>query len=105
MDGAGRFNKMWHISLPSILPTTMMLLIMKEGTMLNVGFEKLYLLKNKYNEDVAYTISVFVYEKGALGSGAWSYTTAIGLFNSVLSFVLLLMANWLSNKLTKNGIF
>lgn len=105
IDGAGRFNKVWHISLPSILPTIMMLLIMKVGTMLNVGFEKLYLLKNKYNEDVAYTISVFVYEKGALGVGAWSYTAAIGLFNSVLSFILLMMANWLSNKLTKNGIF
>lgn len=73
--------------------------------MLNVGFEKLYLLKNELNEDVAYTISVFIYEKGALGTGAWSYTTAIGLFNSALSFLLLLLANWVSNKLTANGIF
>lgn len=105
IDGAGRFNKLWHISLPSILPTIMMLLIMKVGTMLNVGFEKLYLLKNELNEDVAYTISVFIYEKGALGTGAWSYTTAIGLFNSALSFLLLLLANWVSNKLTANGIF
>lgn len=50
-------------------------------------------------------MSVFIYEKGALGSGAWSYTTAIGFFNSVLSFMLLLGANWISKKLTKNGIF
>ncbi len=104
LDGAGRFAKVWHISLPGMLPTIMMMLIMKVATMLNVSFEKLYLLKNKYNEDVANTISVFVYEKGALGSGAWSYTTAIGLFNSVLSFMLLLGANWISKKLTKNGI-
>lgn len=104
LDGAGRWDKIWHISLPSILPTIMMLLIMKVGTMLNVGYEKLYLLKNNYNEDVAETISVYVYEKGALGAGAWSYTTAIGFFNSVLSFALLLVANWVSKKLTKSGI-
>lgn len=104
LDGAGRWAKIWHISLPGILPTIMMLLIMKVGTMLNVGYEKLYLLKNRYNEDVAETISVYVYEKGALGAGAWSYTTAIGFFNSVLSFALLLGANWVSKKLTKSGI-
>lgn len=104
IDGAGRFRKVWNISLPSILPTIMMLLILKIGSMLNVNFEKIYLLYSSATMPVAETISTYVYRVGALG-GSYSYTTAIGLFNSVLGFILLLISNVLSKRFTESGVF
>lgn len=104
LDGAGRLRKVWHISLPSILPTIMMLLIMKIGMILNVNFEKIYLLYSSATYNVGETISTYIYKYGALG-GDYSYTTAIGLFQSVVGFILVLVSNKLSRKLTGASVF
>lgn len=104
IDGAGSFKKLWHVSLPSILPTVMMMLILKVGTMLNFSFEKIVLLSSNATYNVSETVSTYIYRVGANG-GNYSYTTAIGLFNSVLGFLLLLASNRVSRKLTESSVF
>ncbi len=104
LDGANWFKKVLHISLPAILPTIMMMLIMKIGMMLNVNFEKIYLLYSTPTYNVGEVISTYIYRYGAIG-GNYSYTTAIGLFQSVFGFILLLIANWLSRKFTSSSVF
>ncbi len=104
LDGVGRFQKIWYIDLPSILPTIVTLFIMNCGKVLSVGYEKTFLLQNAMNASVSEIISTYVYKVGLLGA-QYSYTTAIGLFNSVVNLAFLLMANKLSKKVTQVGLF
>ncbi len=97
IDGASRLQKIWHIDLPGIAPTITILLILNLGGLLSVGFEKVLLLQNALNMETADVISTYVYRVGLLGA-QFSYSSAIGLFNSVINFVLLLAANGLARR-------
>lgn len=104
IDGAGRWKQLWNITLPGILPTITILLILNIGRLLNVGFEKIILLYNPATYDTADVISSFVYRKG-LQEMNFSYSTAVGLFNSVINFVLLITANFISRKVSENSLW
>lgn len=104
VDGAGRFKKMWHITLPGIKPTIVVLLIMNLGNILGSSFDRPFALQNRLVMDVAEVISTYVYKVGIKGL-QFSLTTAIGLFQSVVGVFFLLMANWISRKLGERGIW
>lgn len=104
IDGAGHLRQTWNITLPSILPTIMIMLIMRIGTLLNVGFEKIILLYNPAIYDTADVISSYVYRKGILEYN-FSYSTAVGLFNSVVNFALVVSANFISKKTTEHSLW
>lgn len=104
VDGAGRFSKMWHITLPGIRPTIVVLLVMSLGNILGSGFDRPFAMQNKLVMDVANVISTFVYKNGIKGL-QFSLTTAVGLFQSVICVFFLLLANWLSRKLGERGIW
>lgn len=104
VDGAGRFSKMWHITLPGIKPTIVVLLIMNLGGILGGGFDRPYAMQNKLVLEVAEVLSTFVYKNG-IKSLQFSLTTAVGLFQSVVGVFFLLTANWLSRKLGERGLW
>ncbi len=104
VDGAGRFSKMWHITLPGIKPTIVVLLIMNLGNILGSGFDRPFAFQNNLVMKVADVISTYVYRTGIKGL-QFSLTTAVGLFQSVVGVFFLLMANWLSRKLGERGIW
>ena len=104
LDGAGRFRRIWHITLPSIKPTIVILLIMQIGGMMSVGYEKIILLYNESIYETADVISTFVYRRGLLEFN-WSFSTAVNLFNSVLNFILVSTANAISRKVTETSLF
>lgn len=105
IDGAGRLKSLIHITLPSILPTIIILLILNIGKLMSIGFEKVILLYNPTIYETADIISSFVYRKGLGDSFEFSYTTAIGLFRSVINFVLLVTANQLSKKTNETSLW
>lgn len=104
IDGAGRFRKIWNISLPGILPTITILLVLRMGTMMSIGFEKVLLLVNPSTLETGDVISSFVYRRGIL-EFSFSYSAAVGLFNSAINFTLLLLSNWLTKRLNQTGLF
>ncbi|GKU82060.1 sugar ABC transporter permease [Niallia sp. NCCP-28] len=103
MDGASKMQKILHIDLPLLLPTAMILLILRAGSMLSVGFEKVLLLQNPLNLAGSEVISTYVYKIG-MQNFQYSLSTAIGLFNTVVNIVILLLVNWMSKKLTKTSL-
>jgi putative aldouronate transport system permease protein len=104
IDGAGRLRQTWHITLPGIAPTIIIMLILRLGSMFNVGYEKILLLYNPVTYTTSDVISTFVYREGLL-QGNFGYSTAVGLFNSVVNLALLLLANTLSRKYTESSLF
>ena len=104
IDGANRWKQTIHITIPSILPTIVIMLILKIGTRLNVGFEKIILLYNDATMPVAEVISTYVYKKGLIEM-SWSFSTAVGLFNSVVNFIFIIATNMISKKLNGYGLF
>jgi putative aldouronate transport system permease protein len=106
VDGANRLQRILHIDIPGIIPITLTLLILNMGQLLNVGFEKAFLLQNPLNLKTSEVISTYVYKVGLVGGVAnFSYAAAIGLFNSVLGLLLLLAANQLSKKFSETSLF
>lgn len=106
IDGAGRFQRVLHIDVPAILPTVSIMLILRVGSIMNVGYEKVLLMQNSMNITYSEIISTYVYKIGlASGITDFSLSTAIGIFNSVINFILLLSANQISKKLNGSGIF
>jgi putative aldouronate transport system permease protein len=99
IDGANRLQKIWHIDLPCLFPTIVILLIFSLGGLLGVGFEKVLLLQNPLNMDTSDVISTYVYRLG-LVDAQYSFTTAIGLFNNVISFLMLAFVNRLAKLIT-----
>lgn len=99
IDGCNRFGRVFHVTLPSLLPTIIIMLILRVGSMMNVGFEKIILLYNETIYETADVISSFVYRYGLL-QGNYSYSTAVGLFNSIINFVLLVAVNSISKKVS-----
>jgi putative aldouronate transport system permease protein len=104
IDGASRLQQIWNITLPGILPVIVIMFILRSGNLLNVGFEKIILLYNPVVYETADVISSFVYRKGLLEFN-WSYSSAVGLFNSVLNLLLLIAANRFSKKVTDNSLW
>ena len=104
IDGASRLKRIWHINLPGILPTVCIMLIMNCGSLMNVGFEKVFLLMNDINRSSADVISTYVYKVG-LQQSQYSFSTAIGLFNSVINFILLISVNAIVRKLDQTSLF
>ncbi|MBO7748928.1 sugar ABC transporter permease [Paenibacillus sp. MWE-103] len=104
VDGASRFQKIWHVDLPGILPTIVIVLILNVGNVMAIGFEKVYLLQNPLNQVNSEIISTYVYSIGLLNAN-YSFATAVGLFNSVINFVLLILVNGLAKRLTNNSLW
>lgn len=104
VDGAGRLKQMWYITLPGLVPTIVMLLILDMGSLLSVGFEKIMLLYQPLTYEVADVISTYVYRAGLVDQD-FSYSTAIGLFNSVVNLILLVSANKISKKMGQSGLY
>ena len=104
VDGAGRWRKMWHVTLPGIKSTIVILLIMNLGNILGSGFDRPFALQNNLVMDVAEVLSTFVYKNGILGL-KFSLTTAIGFFQSIVCVFFLLLANWISRKMGERGIW
>lgn len=97
IDGAGRFQQVLHVTIPGIANTIVIMLILQIGNLLSVGFEKVYLLQNAQNIKVSEVLSTYVYKMGMVRSN-YSLGTAVGLFNAVISLILVLLANKLSRK-------
>ncbi|WP_135556138.1 ABC transporter permease [Paenibacillus cymbidii] len=104
MDGAGRYTKIRHITLPAIAPVIVILLILQMGRLLSVGWEKVMLLYNPLVYDTADVISTYVYRRG-LEQADYSYSTAIGLFNAVINFILLVIANKIGQKTNETSLW
>ncbi len=108
IDGASIWKRIWHIDIPSIMPTIVILLVMQCGTILGVGYEKVLLMQNSLNKNVSEVISTYVYNMSFPTDGSapnYGYSTAVGLFNNVINFIILIIANTVANKLTGSGLW
>ncbi|WP_282942102.1 ABC transporter permease subunit [Paenibacillus sp. RC67] len=104
VDGASRFRQLWHITLPAIRGTIIVLLILRMGNFLDRGFEQVLLMSNALNRNVAEVFDTYVYTIG-ITQGAFSYSTAVGLFKSVIGIILVLGSNYLAKRAGHSGIF
>lgn len=104
IDGAGRARRVWHITLPGIRNTIILLLILQVGNMMHVNFEKVFLLQNYLNLSTSEMLPTFIYKTGMVQQ-KYSYATAAGLFNSTLSLILVLGANFVSRKFSETSLF
>lgn len=104
MDGASRWQKIRFIDIPMLMPTVVTLLILRIGSLLGVGFEKVYLMQNSLNITSSEVISTYVYKIGMLSS-QYSFSSAINLFNTVINFVLLILVNQISKKYSENSLW
>ncbi|WP_243354910.1 ABC transporter permease [Bacillus litorisediminis] len=97
VDGASRWQRIWHINIPGIMPTIIILFILNMGSFMAVGFEKILLMQNELNLESSQVIQTYVYDIGLL-NGQFSYSTAVGLFNSVVNFIILIIFNRLARR-------
>ena len=104
VDGAIIWQRIWNIDLPGIAPTIIILLILSTGSVLSVGFEKVYLMQNDLNTSVSEVISTYTYKMGLIQS-QYSFSSAVGLFNSIINFVLLITVNIIARKLGETSLF
>ena len=104
IDGASRIRKIIHVSIPQIAPTIVILFIMRIGSLMNVGFEKVLLMQNNVNMEVSDVISTFIYRNG-IQKGQLSYSAAVGIFNSLINLFLLLGANRLTRRISDTGLW
>jgi len=104
IDGAGRFKQMLHITIPGIMPTVIILFILKMGSMMNIGFDKILLLYNPITYETSDVISTYVYRKGILEAN-YSFSAAVGLFNSIINFALLVATNQFSKKVNETSLW
>ncbi|WP_258881592.1 sugar ABC transporter permease [Paenibacillus sp. sptzw28] len=104
IDGASRWKKIIHIDLPSLIPITVIMLILSLGSVMGVGFEKIYLMQNPLNASSSEVISTYVYKVGLLGAN-FSFSAAVGLFNSVINLILLLTVNFFARKVSETSLW
>lgn len=105
IDGAGRFKQLIYIDLPSIVPTAILLLIMNAGSIMNIGFEKVFLMQNDLILSTSEVISTYVYKVGLLGQNDFGYATAIGLFNSIINLILITTVNTISSRVNDQSLW
>ncbi|WHY67881.1 ABC transporter permease subunit [Neobacillus sp. SuZ13] len=104
MDGANKWQRIFHVDIPAIMPTAVILLILNVGNIMNIGFEKAYLLQTPMNQPAAEIIPTYVYKMG-LQQAQYSFASAVGLFNSVINLVLLVLVNKFAKKLSGTGLW
>ncbi len=104
IDGANRWQKMWHVTLPAIKSTIIIMLILKVGSILNTGYEQIYLMQNSMNRSASDVFDTYIYTKGVV-NGNYSLATAAGLFKSVVSMVMVLGANKLAKLFGESGFY
>lgn len=104
IDGANRWRQLWHITLPAIRSTIVILLILRLGNFLDTGFEQIFLMLNAMNREVGEVFDTYVYTIG-IQQGQFSYSTAVGLFKSVVGLILVVAANWLAQKFGEEGVY
>ncbi|MEH7179268.1 ABC transporter permease [Neobacillus vireti] len=104
VDGANRFQKIMNVDLPGIFPIIIVLLILNVGSIMSLGFEKIYLLQNPLNTNSSEVISTYVYKVGLLGAN-FSFASAVGLFNSVVNFILIFTANSISKRFSSSSLW
>lgn len=104
IDGANRIRQLWHITLPSIRSVIIVLLLLKIGDILELGFDHVFLMLNAMNREVAEIFDTYVYTAG-LRQGQFSYSTAVGFFKAAVGLVLVMFANWLAKKYGEEGIY
>ncbi|MBS7035444.1 MAG: sugar ABC transporter permease [Bifidobacterium sp.] len=104
IDGAGRLQLIRYVDIPAIMPTCAILLIMNMGSVLNVGFDKIYLMQNSLNMPATEVIATYTYKIGII-NGQYSYSTAIGLFNTLVNFIFLITANAIAKRVSDTSIF
>lgn len=104
IDGAGRLRQTWSVTLPGIMPTIVTMFILRLGSIMNIGFEKIILLYNSLTYETADVISSFVYRKGIIDSD-YGFSTAVGLFNSVINFALIMISNTISRKVNDTSLW
>lgn len=104
IDGAGRWDLMWHITLPSIRGTIVIMLIMKVGALLNTGYEQIFLMQNSMNRKVAEVFDTYVYTRG-ISQGQYSLATTAGLFKSIVSLIMVLSADRIAKALGESGLY
>lgn len=107
LDGASRIQRIVYVDLPAIVPTIITMLILRMGNVMSIGFEKVYLMQNSLNLSVSQTLSTYVYKVGLSGgrSGDFSYATAIGLFNNVIEFFLVIIVNKISKTVSETSLW
>ncbi len=106
VDGANRFQRMWHIDIPGILPTIAIMLTLRMGNIMNIGFEKIFLMQNNLNISTSEVMSTYIYKTGlAAAAPDYSYSAAIGFFNSVINFVLISMVNYINAKINEVSLW
>ena len=104
VDGGGYLRRMWHITLPGIAGTIVVLLIMRLGHVMDAGYETILLLQNNANLETSDVIGTYVYRRGLKG-GEYSYATAVGMFQSVIGFTMVIFANWLSRRYSETSLW
>ena len=104
VDGASRVQRIWHVDIPAILPTVITMLIFNCASVVSIGFDKVYLMQNSQNSNVSEVISTFVYKIGMVNSN-FGFSTAAGLFQSIVSFVLLVAVNKICKKVTETSLW
>lgn len=104
IDGANKIQRIWYINIPTIMPTVIILLILNLGQIMNVGFEKVFLLQNDLNMKSSDVISTYVYRMGLLGA-QYSFSAAVGLFNSIINFILIIIVNYISRKVSEVSLW
>ena len=104
IDGASRFKRILHVDIPAIMPTVAIMLIMRVGSLISVGFEKTYLMQTSLNLQVSEVIATYTYKKGMKSFNGFSYGSSIELFNNVINVTLMLIANWISKKVSEDEV-
>ncbi|MBQ7428709.1 MAG: sugar ABC transporter permease [Butyrivibrio sp.] len=104
VDGAGRWKMMWYITLPAIKSTIIILLIMRVGSLLNTGYEQIFLMRNDLNIAASEVFDTYVYTKGIINA-QYSFSTAVGLFKSIVGMIMVLGSNWIAKKAGESGIY
>jgi len=104
IDGASRWRLLWNITLPSIRSTIVILLILRLGSFIDLGFEQIFLMVNPLNRQVGEVFDTYVYYVG-MQQGQFSYSAAVGLFKSVVGLILVLGSNWVAKRMGEEGIY
>ena len=107
IDGASRFQRILHVDLPTILPTVITMLILRMGSVMSIGFEKVYLMQNGLNLETSDIIATYVYDVSLAANGMsdFSYATAIGMFNSVVNLIMISVVNRISRRVSETSLW
>ena len=104
VDGCNKWRKIWHVDLPGIMPTIIILLILNVSSLVNVGFERIFLMQNPFNMSVSEVLSTYIWRVGVSG-GNYSFAAAAGLFNNLISFALILIANFTARRVSETSLW